>query len=98
MRRKKKVGNAALSEEEKRLWGLASADCMTDEETDEEDPNAFIMHKLPWRTDQMDMIIAKIDAVDSNNGANAHKIRRIGEATMRLPASILDREIIIIEE
>ena len=71
---------------------------MTDEETDWEDANAFIIHKLPWVTSQLDLIIGKIDAVNLNNGPNAHKIRRIGEATMRLPYSVLDREAVINEE
>jgi len=95
MRRKKKVVNAGLSDIEKSIWNLSTLECMTDEETDDDDPNAFVIHKLPWRSDTLDNIIIKIDQVQTNNGGNAHKVRKIGDFSSRNPSSSIAKELVI---
>ena len=56
-----------LTDNEKVLLEKVSSEMMTDEETDDEGTR-FVARKIPWRIEELNLLITKIDCVNRDGG------------------------------
>ena len=74
-----------LTDNEKVLLEKVSSEMMTDEETDDEG-TGFVARKIPWRIEEMNLLIIKIDRVN-RDGGGLQKPRRLGTRSTRNPST-----------
>ena len=88
---------ADLTPEELHLVKSLQSEMMTDEESDKDENDTtvrYIRRSVPWRTDQVNQLIARLDGVESSGSGGISKPRIIGPPSARRPSARLDKAFI----
>ena len=84
-----------LDEDEKGMLNEMTSEMMTDEESGED--GSLIQRRIPWRSEELNSLISKLDAVPSGNNS-VSKQRIIGEFSIRRPSVHVEEKYFLPEE